>query len=85
MTQFLNVCCFSKCYFCEISQGCKSTLLGIPTTTMSCNNSVSTVSETVLDCSKLENPKKAIVFVCAFFLQFNNLFFFPFSVEFFIT
>ena len=40
MTQFLNVCCFSKCYFCEISQGCKSTLLGIPTTTMSCNNSV---------------------------------------------
>ena len=32
ITQFLNLYCFSKCYFCEISQGCESTLLGIPTT-----------------------------------------------------
>ena len=30
--QFLNICCFCKCYFCEVSQGCESTLLGIPTT-----------------------------------------------------
>ena len=28
----LNTCCFSRYYFCEISQGCESTLLGIPTT-----------------------------------------------------
>ena len=34
ITQFLNICCFSKCYFCEISQGCESTLLGIPSTVM---------------------------------------------------
>ena len=32
VTQFLNIRCFSKCYFCEISQGCENTLLGIPTT-----------------------------------------------------
>ena len=32
ITQFLNICCFSKCYFCEISQGWESILLGIPTT-----------------------------------------------------
>ena len=30
--RFLNICCFSRCYSCEISQGCESTLLGIPTT-----------------------------------------------------
>ena len=32
VTQFLNIRRFSKCYFCEISQGCENTLLGIPTT-----------------------------------------------------
>ena len=26
------MCCFSRCCFCGISQGCESTLLGIPTT-----------------------------------------------------
>ena len=35
ITQFRNICCFSKCYFCEISQGWESTLLGIPTTSNS--------------------------------------------------
>ena len=28
----LNICRFSRCYFCGISQGWESTLLGIPTT-----------------------------------------------------
>ena len=31
LTQFLT-CCVSRCCFWEISQGCESTLLGIPTT-----------------------------------------------------
>ena len=31
-TQFLDICCLSRCYFYEISQGCESTLLEIPTT-----------------------------------------------------
>ena len=30
-TQFLDICYFSRCYFYEISQGCESTLLEIPT------------------------------------------------------
>ena len=34
ITQFLNICYFSKCYFGEISQGFESTLLGIPTIVM---------------------------------------------------
>ena len=31
-TQFLDTCCFSRCHFYEISQGCECTLLEIPTT-----------------------------------------------------
>ena len=31
-TQFLDICCFSRCYFYEISQDCESTLLEIPAT-----------------------------------------------------
>ena len=31
-TQLLDICCFSRCYFYEISQGCECTLLEIPTT-----------------------------------------------------
>ena len=30
--QFLDICCFSRCYFYEISQGCECTLLEIPAT-----------------------------------------------------
>ena len=30
--QLLDICCFSRCYFYEISQGCECTLLEIPTT-----------------------------------------------------
>ena len=31
-TQLLDICCFSRCYYYEISQGCECTLLEIPTT-----------------------------------------------------
>ena len=30
-TQFLDICCFARCYFYEISQGYESTLVEIPT------------------------------------------------------
>ena len=44
ITQFLNICCFSKCYFCEISQGCESMLLGILTPQVDVPSAQGTVS-----------------------------------------
>ena len=50
-TQFLDICCFSRCYFYEISQDCESTLLEIPATVVQEYPSANT--QTVLEQAAL--------------------------------